>query len=198
MILTIILCSIPFLMLAGWFIEDRISKAKRKRMEEAEKNKEEIRHLEDAIEKGHRKVELLNIMMWANIFALHSDCELPSLDICDEWIKDVFSEPHYGDWFDPCKIRYRTFDREDWLYFRPFKASDGCYYYFGVRKTEIRSGDAYLFCIECFLRPEDTKPLWPYRQCRVYPLYMIDTTNDMYSLKKEFRNYTFERWGRKD
>lgn len=198
MILTIILCSIPFLMLAGWFIEDRISKAKRKRMEEAEKNKEEIRHLEDAIEKGHRKVELLNIMMWANIFALHSDCELPSLDICDEWIDDEFSEPNGSDWWCDGKALYRIFNREKWLYFRPFKASDGCYYYFGVRKTEIRSGNAYLFCIECFLRPEDTKPLWPYRQCRVYPLYMIDTTDDIYRLKRKFRNYTFERWSDED
>ena len=195
MILTIILCCIPFLMLAGWFIEDRISKAKRKRIEEAEKNKKEIQRLEEAVEKIHQKVELRNIMMWANMFVLNGDCELPRLDICDEWIEDVFSESHYGDWFDPCTIRYRTFDREDWLYFRPFKASDGCYYYFGVRRTEISSGNAYLFCIECFLRPEDTKPIWPYRQCLVYPLYMIDTTNDMYILKPEFMNYTFERWG---
>lgn len=188
----IILCSLPFVFLIGWSIENKIRKKKLDKLKEEKRCKENQKVFEDALERGHKKLEMLYLKRWALILQLEDPDDNVDLDISDEWVEDTFSEPMYTPW--TFTVTYVKFNREHWLYFRPFKASDGCYYFFGVRETEISSGDAYLVTIECFLRPNDVKPLWQHRHVAVYPKYMIEVSDGLYGLKPEFRNYTSEVW----
>ena len=187
----IILCSLPFVLLIGWFIEDKIREKKLKKREELKRCKENQKIFEDALERGRQKLEMMYLKQWALILQLKDQDDV-GLDISDEWIEDIFSEPMLNPW--AFTTPYVKFNREHWLYFRPFKASDGCYYFFGVRESEDRNGDTYLVTIECFLRPNDVKPLWPCRHTAVYPKYMIDISDGLYGLKPEFHNYTTEVW----
>lgn len=181
-------------MVIGSFLTFAIVKYRERKeiiREEMKQCKENQKIFEDAIERSRKKLEMLHLKRWALLLQLEDEV---GLDISDEWIEDIFSEPMHCPW--AFTVTYVKFNREHWLYFRPFKASDGCYYFFGVRESEDRNGDTYLVTIECFLRPDDVKPLWPHRHAAVYPKYMIEVSDGLYGLKPEFRNYTTEVWGR--
>lgn len=183
-------------MIIGSFLTFAIVKYRERKeiiREEMKHCKENQKVFEEALERGRKKLEMLYLKRWALILQFEDQDDV-DLDISDEWVEDTFSEPMMFPW--AFTVNYYRFNRENWLYFRPFKASDGCYYFFGVRETEISSGDAYLVTIECFLRPNDVKPLWPYRHVAVYPKYMIEVSDGLYGLKPEFRNYTTEVFGR--
>ena len=181
-------------MIIGSFITFAIVKYRKRKeiiRKEMKQCKENQKIFEDALARGRKKLEMLYLKRWALLLQLEDEVDL---DISDEWVDDIFSEPMHNPW--AFTITHVKFNRKNWLYFRPFKASDGCYYFFGIRESEDRNGEAYLVTIECFLRPNDVKPLWPYQHAALYPTYMIDISDGLYGLKPEFRNYTTEVWGR--
>lgn len=63
--------------------------------EEMKQRKENQKIFEDAIERGRKKLEMLHLKRWALLLQLEDEV---GLDISDEWIEDIFSEPMHCPW----------------------------------------------------------------------------------------------------